>query len=259
MDLNEVKRIDYSVKFWPVYARDKAYTSGHSRGRAHTEGESWGIAVMSGTSSMSAFGSSTPDSPFPPMGAGSHFQSSGAGSMEASSFMDGGMRADTESESWSESEADIPIYHPVPFLEGTETPWSLEEQRQRYADALRLQLARHCFIRTPDGLCRPILVPRVLPVPLSAKRVAAYQAQIDRKVGALTADQVDAIIEARRRQIEQRARAHFDGTREEPVHSPAHDQQPQRINLDDAVRPPEEGPAEPEGQVSPLPGKRRTR
>jgi len=49
----------------------------------------------------------------------------------------------------SKAVADVPIYRPVPFLEGQPEHFTLEEQWQRLSDALRLQLARHCFFKPP--------------------------------------------------------------------------------------------------------------
>lgn len=188
IDLDEVKRIDYSVKFWPVYDRDQVHTKGRTSG--------WGQGTNDGTVENSGNSS------------GMQWLDGEAGAaFVGASFGTANIHGDQASfmESESGSVADVPIYRPVPFLEERVTPWSLEEQRQRLADALRGQYQRHCFFRGPDMQCRPLLVPKVESVPLSNRRIDEYVQEIADKIGAIRSDVLDLQIEERHRAIEVQA------------------------------------------------------
>lgn len=111
LDPMKVKVAIYQTKFWPEYRRDKVYTKGSS----HSSSSGSSSSSASGTSSGSGAFTSyfMPDAWFAgrqEMGT-SESSSSGFSSMSSSGYSD--------SESWgdSESEADIPIFFPVPFQE----------------------------------------------------------------------------------------------------------------------------------------------
>ncbi len=216
INLDEVKRIDYSVKFWPVYDRDKVHTTSHT----HVSGFGGG----SSDADLSSWGASAGIQWTPDGEQGATFEGSSFGGGSVHTEQSNWMEADSE----SESVADVPIYRPVPFLEGKETPWSLEEQRQRLADALRGQYQRHCFFRGPDMQCRPLLVPKVEPVPLSERRIDAYAEQIADKVGALPADTLDKQIEERHRALEAKADEFAAGTTADVHSTPDHEPPPTR-------------------------------
>lgn len=135
--------------------------------------------------------------------------------------------SDSHSESWSETIGDGPVTRHEEFSEDTAEFYTLEDQRQRLADMLRVQPQSVCVVRTPDGRARQIRVDFVPAVLLSDKRVADYEAEMAAKTGALLPAQVDAEIERRHLFIEQHARefataqpAPFDDLEGEPVHLP---------------------------------------
>lgn len=196
-DYHEVKRIDYSVKFWPVSARDQVYTTGTGRGY------------------VSTLGGATSDAeqwlPAGEPGATVHTQQS--------------HWTDAENETESESVADVPIIRHVPFIEGKETPWSLEEQKQRLADALMLQLQRHCFVKPRDGQTAAVLVPPVKDFPQPVATVLNYEAEHAKKAGALTPARVDQITAERTKQLEHQALL-FAEEISGAVHSKGHEPQP---------------------------------
>src|SRR5690348_11637745 len=77
-------------------------------------------------------------------------------SNSSDSYLDG------ESDSESESEADIPIFVPVPFKELSSVQhYTPEEQIIMFAQALKHQFQRHCFIKIHQHETQPMLVPFV--------------------------------------------------------------------------------------------------
>ena len=268
MDFHEVKRIDYSVKFWPVYGREKTYTKGrahgeargsshtdahgHTTGRGHTSGYGHVDGITTGSSFNTGDGYSSPDWPIDGLPHGSHFTSSGSTSMDASTSADSYMEADSEMETDSDSTADttsestsdaasrsvadIPIYHPVPFLEATVTPWSLEEIKERLTHTLMLQLQRHGFVKPRDGWTEPMLVPMVAPCRLPVRRVLDYQATEAKNAGAVTPELSDYATAARTKQIEHQARQ-FAASTEENVHSSSDHEPQQSTNPTRRIRP----------------------
>ena len=73
--------------------------------------------------------------------------------------------SDSESYSTSESEADIPIFFPVPFSELSSIQYyTLDEQLTKLTAALKTQFQRHCFIQIRQQETQPMLVPFVEPV-----------------------------------------------------------------------------------------------
>lgn len=227
IDYNEVKRIDYSLKFWQQYGRDKVITDTESHSQAHSEGHSTGSNWADGSSSVTTIGHANPTNPN--LLYGTDTQNFATGQTRQSGGSDASMSSDTETDTYGHAVADVPIYHQIPILEPTETPWSLEEQRQRLADALRGQYQRHCFFRGPDMQCRPLLVPKVEPVGLSERRVGEYTQQIADKVGALPADAVDQLIDDRRRELEHSAKTYFDQLEQQAVQSEPHARQDKAI------------------------------
>lgn len=113
---------------------------------------------------------------------------------------------ETQRQAWSESQSDAPVTRHQEFREGIVESFTLEEQRQRLADRLRLLPQRTCIVRTPDGRAVQVGVPTLEPVNLSPRRVAAYEEELAKRSGAMPAAEVDAIIESRRLEIEDKAR-----------------------------------------------------
>lgn len=135
--------------------------------------------------------------------------------------------SEAESESWAKAVTDGPGTRHVEFHEDAPVFFTLEEQRQRKADELRMLPKATCVVRGPDMIPHTVRVGLVEPVCLPARLVAAYEARCAENVNAPTADKVDQIIDDRRRQIEHRARetplkttlgAAFDAGANEPVH-----------------------------------------
>jgi hypothetical protein len=203
------------VKFWPVYGREKTYTETQGTSHAHAEGYSSGSSWGSGTSSGESDGMSWRGSALD----GTFSRGSNRGTSSSAGGSEGSSESDTHTESESSSVADIPIYHPTPYLEGEVERWGLEEQRHRLADALTMQLQRHCFIRAPGDRAQAVLVPRVEDYPVPVARIEEYEAGRAQAAGALTAEAADDRIAERTRRLEVQAQAHFDDLAEEPVHS----------------------------------------
>lgn len=219
INYTELKFLRQSIKFWPVYDRERVITEGVAESEAYSEASGSSTARGSATSSGRSTGLSTPIPYFgAPFAGGTALDSSGWGSLtsaiEGDSFMHGASHATTR----SKAVADVPIYRPVPFLEGQPEHFTLEEQWQRLSDALRLQLARHCFFKPPADAAVPLLVPMVKRFYPDPETVAEYEAERAKAAGALTPAEVDAILADRRGRIEQAARE-FAANHKEPVHS----------------------------------------
>ena len=153
LDLTQIKKAIYQIKFWPVYGRDKAYSSSH------------GYSFGGSRSVVSASGTAT------------HKASSGEGWFDflteptILSTTDSGSGAsgevDSEAEMASEGEIDMPIFYPVPYYELTSAEtWSLEEHIWNMSEALMAQLLRHCFMEIPGQKIQPMLVPFVKEFPI---------------------------------------------------------------------------------------------
>ena len=232
IDYHETKRIEYNTEFWPRYGREHTRAVSHATGRSqtettsrsHTDGSGYASGGSSGTAHSVGTGYSLPDA------AGTyatHTHSNGLTHTDTTSYIDTGMSADTDSESTSvgtsetdaETVGDIPFY----FLDRHDVPekeyWSLEEQKERLAHVLMLQLQRHCFVKPRDGRAVAVLVPVVKPYPLPPQLVLEYETEQTTRAGALTPEQVDDITTERTKQLEHQARAFFDQKQRDDVHS----------------------------------------
>lgn len=140
----------------------------------------------------------------------------------------GSSRSRSEGRNWSKAVSRVPITGHQEFSEPADDFYTLEEQRQRAADALRLQPQRVFTIRTPDGRACQVEAPFVAPIHLSDQAVEAYRAELAKKTGALSAAVVDALIEDKVQRLHQEA-AVFDDQESTPVHL---------IGKDDDTHPP---------------------
>lgn len=157
VDLKRVKLMIEQTKFWPVYARDKIYTSGSGSGSGvgSALGETWNPAIE--------------DS----------MVSSVASSMTMTSEQEG--------------QADIPIFIPVPFKETSSvTYYSLEEMLWEMSDRLMEQYQRHFMIRIPGRETRAAVTPFVTPRYVQLEGITAYRERLCDKF--MTAADVDAAL-----------------------------------------------------------------
>ncbi len=219
IDYHEVKRIEYTTQFWPVYGRETVTTKSTTRGGAHLESDTETDATSSTFSHQD--GLSTPD--FPGVGIGTRTAADVAGGGDVHSA--GHTTADQTNWTEGETVADVPFYyqerHDVPEKEY----WTSEEQKERLAHVLMLQLTRNCFVKPRDGRTVPVLVPMVKPYPLPVASVLDYEAEQATKAGAITPAQADAITTERTKQLEHQARE-FAAHGPIPVHSK--DDEPQQ-------------------------------
>jgi hypothetical protein len=118
--------------------------------------------------------------------------SSGSTSASSSGY------SDSDTYTTSESEADIPIFFPVPFQElSTVQYYTMDEQLTELAAALKLQFQRHCFIQIGQQETQPMLVPFVQPVTTftySRKNLDWYIQRQHEKQHALAATEVDRLL-----------------------------------------------------------------
>ncbi len=242
-DYTEVKYWRETVKFWPVYDRERV----RSRGTGHTDIDSaTDIASHTqGTARQSYQGEAHSDyggtghsipylTGFPAPGGGQYFDSSGwgfvtssgEGTSDSSADSVGHARTRGTADTTTESEADVPIYRPVPYLDRQPDHYSLEEQRDRQATLLMRQYQRHAFVRSPDGLTKPMLVPNVPRFELDQATVRRYEADKAKQAGAKAPEEIDQILADRSQSIEHHARQ-FAAHPTVDVHSiPDHDDQP---------------------------------
>src|ERR1017187_7143004 len=194
LDPMKVKASIYQTKFWPEYRRDKVYGKGSSSGSSHGTSSGTASASFSGLASGQSF--YTPDNWFgSPASTGTMSEVVSSGSTTGSSTG----YSDTDSYSTSESEADIPIFFPVPFRELSSVQYySIEEQLTELTAALKLQFQRHCFIQIRQQETQPMLVPFVEPVTTftySRKNLDWYIERQHEKQNALPAAEVDRLLE----------------------------------------------------------------
>lgn len=159
IDLKRIKFLIEQTKFWPVYTRDKIWSSGRggSRTAGTVAGETW--------------------------------------NPNHEEWIPSGSVLESESESWQEGEVDVPIFYPVPFKEVSSiTAYTLEETLWELADRLMEQYQRHFFIRRPGGKTVAAVAPWVQPRYVTEKIRARY---IERQLaGFLTVEDVDhALLE----------------------------------------------------------------
>jgi len=105
---------------------------------------------------------------------------------------------DGESSANSESEADIPIFEPVPFEELSSLQhYTSEEQLLEFTAALKEQYQRHCFIKIHQQDAQPLLVPFVERFYTSEKNLAWYEEKLLKAADALSPEEVDRMIQSR--------------------------------------------------------------
>ena len=194
LDPMKVKASIYQTKFWPEYRRDKVYGKGSSTGSSHGTSSGTASASFSGLASGQSF--YTPDNWFgSPASTGTVSEVTSSGSTTGSSTG----YSDTDSYSTSESEADIPIFFPVPFRELSSVQYySIEEQLTELTAALKLQFQRHCFIQIRQQETQPMLVPFVEPITTftySRENLDWYIDRQHQRQHALPAAEVDRLLE----------------------------------------------------------------
>ena len=196
LDLKQVKKAIYQTKFWPKYSRDKIYTrmESHSSGTSMMRGATIGTASHNAPPAEGWFDSimETIEGPKVLSVTESTIDSTSEGSFE--------------SDSWSEGEADIPIFIPVPFKELSSMEyWSLEEVKWQMSDALKGQFSRHCFIQVPGERTQPMLVPFVRDYYVDQEDVVSYEQCLYEQSKALPTSEVDRLIAEERKMLERRA------------------------------------------------------
>jgi hypothetical protein len=185
IDPLKVKAAIYQTKFWPEYRRDTVYTRGQSHGTSRSSGRH----NAAGSSSSEFFDGEN------------WFPASGSSDVSGSSDMDGDSSAE------SESEADIPIFVPVPFKELSSVQhYTPEEQILQFAQALKHQFQRHCFIKIHQRETQPMLVPFVEEFHTAQHNLAWYIDKLFKAQKALPAAEVDRLIEERDAALEELAK-----------------------------------------------------
>ena len=194
LDPERIKVCIYQTKFWPEYRRDKVYGKGSNTGSSHGRSYNSGESSFSGLANSQSF--YTPDSWFgstTPTGTMSAMTSSGSTSAISSGY------SDAETYTTSESEADIPIFFPVPFQELSSIQYhSMDEQLTELTAALKLQFQRHCFIQIRQQETQPMLVPFVEPVmtfTYSRENLDWYIQRQNEKQRALPSAEIDRLLE----------------------------------------------------------------
>jgi hypothetical protein len=193
LDPEKVKVCIYQTKFWPEYRRDKVYSKGSSSGSSHGTTSNAGAASFSGLASGQSF--YTPDNwfglPSSP-GATSEVSSSGSTTSSSSGY------SEAETYATSESEADIPIFFPVPFRELSSVQYhTIDEQLTELTKALKVQFQRHCFIQIRQQETQPMLVPFVEPITTftyNRKNLDWYIQRQHDKQRALPAAEIDRLL-----------------------------------------------------------------
>ncbi len=184
IDPRKVKAAIYQTKFWPTYEREKVYTKGSIRATSHQTG------------AQSAAGSA--ESTF--FNGEDWFPATSLSNVAGSSEIDG------ESAAESESEADIPIFVPVPFQELSSLQhYTPEEQFLEFAAALKHQFQRHCFIKIHQRETQPMLVPLVKEFYTPQYNLAWYIDKLFKTQKALPAADVDRLLKERDAALEELA------------------------------------------------------
>jgi hypothetical protein len=195
LDLKQMKKALYQVRFWPVYGRDKVYAS--------TYGYSAGGSSLLSSSSGSAVHSAPPGEGWfdgwvePPI-----LSTTGSrGSVSAN--------GDFWGDSWSDTEIDTPIFYPVPYYELSSMEyWNKDEQIWKMSEALMAQLLRHCFIQLPGQKTQPMLVPFVKEFYVLPQFFLEYIERLCKKEGALSKEDMDMLVAQERERLEQSAQVY---------------------------------------------------
>lgn len=107
-----------------------------------------------------------------------------------------------KNKTWGETITDGPGVRHEEFREDAPTFYTLEEQRQRTADALRLPPQRGFVLRRADCRNAQLTVPLRTPLRYSARVMLTQEARSAAKTGAVSCKEADALIDDRRRAIE---------------------------------------------------------
>jgi len=191
VDPRKIKVAIYQTKFWPKYERDTVYGKGTIRARSSATGHQSTSGQVTGNAQSESFQ------------AGDWFDSggvftSGTSTHFASSFGASDSQLDAESSGDSESEADIPIFVPVPFKELSSVEhYTPEEQLIEFAQALKHQFQRHCFIKIHQRETEPMLVPFVKEFYTPSHNVRWYIDRLMKRQKALPAAAVDKLLDER--------------------------------------------------------------
>jgi TraM recognition site of TraD and TraG/Type IV secretion-system coupling protein DNA-binding domain len=207
LDPKKIKAAIYQTKFWPKYTRDKVYThtSGYSEVSGSSSGSTSGFTAGTGTGEVF-----TPGDWFggPTQVGLSSLSTSGSSSISSS----GSMRADTNSE--SDSVADIPIFVPVPFQELSSVQYySLDEQLTEVTAALKEQYGRHCFIKVHQQKTQPMLVPVVENYFTTEANKNWYFSKQFSRQNALAPAEVDQLLESQEHALLKAATSEVGPTR----------------------------------------------
>jgi hypothetical protein len=188
VDPRKIKVAIYQTKFWPRYSRDTVYT----RGTNHTHSSAAGHQSTSGQVS----GSGSSDSFQAGDWFGNGISTTGTSTNFASSDSAGESQVDSDSEGDSKSEADIPIFVPVPFKELSSVQYySPEEQLIEFAQALKHQFQRHCFVKIHQRETQPMLVPFVEDFHTPPHNIRWYAERLMKRQHALPAAEIDKLLE----------------------------------------------------------------
>jgi len=164
IQLDEVKFLIKQTKFWPVYGRDKVYSSTQTKGSTSSQG--------SGSSTQKVWNPAH----------GEWVPAEGEQSMATES----------ELESRSEGESDIPIFYPVPFEEtSTKETYTLEEQKHRLSDRLMAQYQRHFFLKRHEEKAIPAVTPFVKEYKIFPNSEEEYIREELIKPYALSVEEID--------------------------------------------------------------------
>lgn len=108
------------------------------------------------------------------------------------------------SESWAESEANIPIFYPVPFKEISNiTTYPLEEQREEYAQLLKHSPQRHFFMSRAGEETIAAVTPYVKPFKIFPRREEEYVLEHFIKPYGKAVSDIDSLLQQRRENLTQ--------------------------------------------------------
>jgi hypothetical protein len=230
LDAKKIKVAVYQTKHWYKYTRDKVY----SKSRGYSESDSYGKGSGSGTASGMATATMTGQSTLPPSDDFFNgfmwfeeptFKSINESATNALSDVESNSRFESESHatgySESESEADIPVFVPVPYQELSSLQYyTPEEQLLELTQALKLQQQRHCFVQLPNQETQPVLVPLVEDFYISKTNFEWYVERLADKADALSPEEANRRISQAQQDLLQLKESEPDYP-PEPSHKPA--------------------------------------
>jgi hypothetical protein len=191
LDPKKIKIAIYQTKFWPEYRRDTVYSRGTTRS------SSTGLSQSSATGSYT--GATSAEMFLPDQGwfASGEIIGTSESTSSGESHVDSSSTSQSETAGEMESEADIPIFFPVPFQELSNVQYyTPEEQLVELTAALKEQYGRHCFIKIHNQQTQPLLVPFVKDFYTSPESLRWYEDKLAAKQHALPAAEVDLLLKA---------------------------------------------------------------